>query len=227
MPTQKRIRSRQALAAAMHVSLRTVHAWIAAGLPAPKRGWLLAEVQAWRHERNRAAVAARAAACRRRPVEETELRGITRTDRAPPEGDDEAEEAGPAAQARGTIGFADHVDAQLAAGVRPRTIVLEQEARRRYWLAKRERSDARRAAIAARREATAARKEAGELIEAPEHERLMIELCSAFRSTLLDFCRRVAGDLVRIETTLAAQRVLEREAEHCLQRIQERGGLLL
>lgn len=197
----------------MHVNARTVRAWIAAGLEEPKRGWVLADVQAWRDARNRAAVAARAAGRRRRPADETELRGITRTDRAPPDADDQAEPSAPPVVEREPIGFAADVDEQLAAGVRPRTIVLEQEARRRYWLAERER--------------IAARKEAGELVEAAEVSGRMVQLCAAFRRSLLDFCRRAASSVVRIETTLEAQRVLELEAELTLQRIQEMGGIPL
>lgn len=197
----------------MQVNARTVRAWIAAGLEEPKRGWVLADVQAWREARNRAAVAARAAGRRRRPADETELRGITRTDRAPPDADDQAEPAVTPVVAREPIGFAADVDEQLAAGVRPRTIVAEQEARRRYWLAE----DQKAATL----------ERLSKLIDAEEVEEREVQLCAAFRRTLLEFCRRAAPNVVRIENTLEAQRVLELEAELTLQRIQDLGGIPL
>ena len=197
----------------MHVNARTVRAWIAAGLEEPKRGWVLADVQAWREARNRAADAARTAGRRRRPADETELRGITRTDRAPPDADDQAEPSSTPAGKRDPIGFAADVDEQLAAGVRPRTIVAEQEARRRYWLAEEQRA--------------ATLERLGKLIDAAEVEVREVQLCAAFRRTLLEFCRRAASSVVRIENTLEAQRVLELEAELTLQRIQNAKGIPL
>lgn len=211
MPPQKRIRGRQALADALHVSVRTIRAWIAAGLPEPKRGWLLDEVRSWRAERLARGTAARAAGRRRRPADEAAVRAVTRVDRAPPDDPDEPRDAGGEVERQQPADFARPVDEQLAAGARPRTIVLEQEARRRYWLAERER--------------IAAQKESGELVDARQVTADQVRLCAAFRRTMLEFCRHVAPSITGLEHTLEVQRCLEREAEAALTRIQQMGGL--
>lgn len=202
----KRLRTIDSLAAAIGVSVWTVRQWEKAGLPTAKGGgWILEEVRTWRTAKHAAAVAARAAGRRRRPADETALRRLTRVDRVP------AGEQPEPSPSRPLISFDTDVDEQLKAGIRPRIIVAEQEARRRYWLAERER--------------IAARQAAGELVEADRVLDEKVKLCAGFRRLIFDLCRRAAPSLLGLDDTLAAQRVLEAEAELALSRVQQIGGL--
>ena len=202
----KRYQSLPELARVMGVGARTLRAYRAAGMPQePGGGWCVATVKAWLAERDRARIARR-----RKPLSEAgEIRQMTRVDQLPP--DSEADILQTAPPAPGVVGFDADVDLQLRAGAHPQRVVMEQEARRRYWLAEEQR--------------TQARQLAGTLVEAAGVMDKQIQLCAAFRRMFLDFCRRAAPLVLGLEDTLTAQQVLEREAETALARIQQLGGI--
>lgn len=103
------------------------------------------------------------------------------------------------------------VEEQLADGRDPRRIIAEQEARRRFWSAERERHAAERLARSH--------------VEAGEAQARVGELAAELRKITLDTIRGVAPALVRIEAPREAQRILEAAVASALNQVPRLGTL--